>query len=332
MNKESSISYYRVIATIFILICHIGTQYNSGIIAEGFLVGVQMFLLLSGYLSAKGIDKKRGFGYIGKRFLRILIPVWIFTVPYMIVAVIMNMYGVLDFVPYLLGIFGIPRLVNAPEFAVVQGLSHLWYVSIALICELIAPLLLAIKKKVKKRGAAYYATFLASVLLLHLLSLLTQIRFDYIAVFATGVFLSDFLKAKENSKRIIFANLSLIFALALRVVVQMKFDNSAMYEGFVRPFVYLVLAVALFIDIKAVVTFAKRKMPEKLVDNKVVSFFERFSYEIYIAHYIFIVGPLNVYLLGIPEIAKNVLFLVFSLALAVALGLAVRLTNRWCKK
>ena len=78
MKRDFTVSLYRVIATVFILLCHIGTHYESALVSMGFLVGVEMFLLLSGYLCGKGIGKRRDLPYLGRRYLRMMQPVWIF--------------------------------------------------------------------------------------------------------------------------------------------------------------------------------------------------------------------------------------------------------------
>ena len=87
MKKDLSITLYRVIAMLFILLCHIGTHYSQGIIAEGFKVGVQMFLLLSGYLAAKNVHKKIQISKVFSRILRLMIPIWCFVIPYMIITI-----------------------------------------------------------------------------------------------------------------------------------------------------------------------------------------------------------------------------------------------------
>ena len=323
MKKDLSITLYRVIATVFILICHIGTHYSIGIVAEGFKVGVQMFLLMSGFLCAKSSSKKRDISYYGKRVIRILMPVWCFIIPYLIVACILQMYNPLSFMPYLFGVFGLERITDLDLFSSVDGLTHLWYITAALICELVAPLILFIRNKFENKNLAYYAISISSIVVLHIVGGIISIKIDYILVFVVGVLLFDLLNKQYGFKEFAFYNAFLIVAVVLRLIAQKSIDGTMVYNGIINPLVYLVISYVLFVDLKYFVGILGENFKTSLQNSKIIGFIEKFSFEIYICHYIFIVGPLNVYKIQMHEVFKNVLFIVCSLVTAIAVHFMV---------
>lgn len=327
MKKDLSITLYRVIATVFILICHIGTHYSIGIVAEGFKVGVQMFLLMSGYLAAKNSSKKRNISYYGKRIIRILMPIWCFIIPYLIISCILQMYNPLDFMPYLFGAFGLERITELDLFNSVDGLTHLWYITAALICELVAPLMLYIKNKFTNKTSAYYVISISSIIVLHIFSGIISIKLDYILVFVVGVILFDLLDKQYGFKEIVFYNAFLVMFVVLRVIAQMRIDDTMGYNDIINPLVYLVISYVLFIDLRYFVSLLGENFKTRLQKSKVICFVEKYSFEIYICHYIFIVGPLNVYMIQMHEILKNAMFLVCSMVTAIAVHLTATAIN-----
>ena len=50
VKKDNSIMICRIVGMLFIVICHIGTYFDSGIVGQFFQYGVQIFLFISGYL------------------------------------------------------------------------------------------------------------------------------------------------------------------------------------------------------------------------------------------------------------------------------------------
>jgi peptidoglycan/LPS O-acetylase OafA/YrhL len=332
MKKDVTLSLYRVIATLFILLCHIGTHYDSGLVSMGFLVGVEMFLLLSGYLVAKGAAKVRDLRFLAGRYFRIMLPVWIFALIYLIAALCTQSYGVLDLLPYFLGISGLPRLHCGSYFTGVQGLTHLWYITAALLCELLAVPLLALKRRIGMQTRRCRLLTAAVIAALYLLLWLTPLRLDYFLVFATGLFFYDELQRPVGGKGLLLALGALGVAFAARLVAMRLIDGTAFYTRTVIPLTYVVIAVAALVALRALCNGRLTALAARVAGNPAVAFLERCSFEIYISHYVFIVGPLCVYALALPEIVKNLLFIVCSLAAAFLLHVLVRAVNRWCKR
>lgn len=82
-HKLASISYIRLIAMFFIIICHF-LQYYDNELAWWFNVGVQIFFIISGFLCG-GKEINDPIAFIVRQFKKILIPYYTFLIPVSIV-------------------------------------------------------------------------------------------------------------------------------------------------------------------------------------------------------------------------------------------------------
>lgn len=122
------------IAAIFILICH---APGNSVMMPSFLaklfsygnVGVDMFLLLSGvglFYSMEKSNKSLWYWY-GKRFIRIFIPYWIITIPYLLFKVCFMAYGMDDVV------------LNMLTLSYWLSGDGDWYISLIILLYIITP-------------------------------------------------------------------------------------------------------------------------------------------------------------------------------------------------
>lgn len=143
MNYNSSISLsdiskYRQelmgLAAVMILICH---APGNNVMMPSFLaklfsygnVGVDMFLLLSGvglFYSMEKSNKSLWYWY-GKRFIRIFIPYWIITIPYLLFKVCFMAYGMDDVV------------LNMLTLSYWLSGDGDWYISLIILLYIITP-------------------------------------------------------------------------------------------------------------------------------------------------------------------------------------------------
>ena len=82
MKKDINIQIIRIIAMFFILFCHFANEMGNtygNILGQFFNVGVFIFLIISGYLYGKK-EIKNTYQWYLKRFFRIFIPLWIWTI------------------------------------------------------------------------------------------------------------------------------------------------------------------------------------------------------------------------------------------------------------
>lgn len=132
-NSQSiAISVIRVLAMSLIVACHFAQAYGYTI---AFLlnVGVQIFFFTSGFLYGK-IDVVRPWEFYKKRLLRVYVPY------IMVVTVVLLIQGLLgtwtvnmrDVIVYACNLQG---FVSTS----VDGLNHLWFLSVLMICYLLVP-------------------------------------------------------------------------------------------------------------------------------------------------------------------------------------------------
>ena len=128
MQKNYSISAIRAIAMIMIVACH-WLQARGNLLAWHFNVGVDVFFALSGYcFGGKDIDDIGAF--FKKRFLRILVPFYVFIV---LAIILFNVFGCNTAIKDILRLFSIQTGVS--------GFGHIWFVPCILVLYLLTPYL-----------------------------------------------------------------------------------------------------------------------------------------------------------------------------------------------
>lgn len=158
MNQRShSITCLRVLSMILIVLCHSISYYTfipwSAHLNQFLSVGVQVFLLISGYLYGRGtITNYRQWIY--GRANRIWLPVAIVVlVDVSLMYLIKIKTDLFTFVMYLLNLHGLLFLnwFFFRRFIIeIKNLGPLWFTTIIMICYMIVPLLQYIYQRVYK--------------------------------------------------------------------------------------------------------------------------------------------------------------------------------------
>ena len=131
-RNDWSISALRLLSMCSIVACHICQLYGLGI-SWVLNIGVQVFLVISGWLYGMRPDVvDAGCWYI-KRLLRICLPYWLVLIPLLVVDVFFATQ-VVTVKTVILSIAGV-RSGSVPNAA------HLWYISVMLLCYLVTPIL-----------------------------------------------------------------------------------------------------------------------------------------------------------------------------------------------
>lgn len=116
-SYDYSISLIRLIATIFIITCHI-MQYLSVELAWWFNVGVQIFLCMSGYLYGKKEKITDKLTFYKKNFTKILVDYYVVISPIILLFVL--------FIPEQISIITIAK--SLLTCGTLSGGGHLWYI------------------------------------------------------------------------------------------------------------------------------------------------------------------------------------------------------------
>ena len=146
-EKESNaIVIIRATAMFSIVLCHLFQAYNVLSLASVFNIGVQVFLVMSGYLYGKKQITSWSQWY-KKRFLKLYIPftiVWlsVFLFHFIFKTDTIKWYNIVNFLTNLQGL----RLVFDISQLHVSGLSHLWFMTAIMFAYFSTPVLQSLKK------------------------------------------------------------------------------------------------------------------------------------------------------------------------------------------
>ncbi len=288
-KRDKSIVFIRVLAMWMILICHIANRLSVGAIAQLFQVGVQIFLLISGYLCAMRRPQSLTKWLMG-RVRRIFVPIWIFII-FCTVGFIFNpRLSPIGFLLSSFGVYGINHIFTLLELPSVAGLEHLWYITLLLVSYLFICIYFSFgEENAKKRSIT-----LAVLTALQIILAFFAVRIDYIVIFFVG-YVIYYLKEKTQKYTMLISNAAAVLLVAARFLLSRSesLSESALYLYFVIPFCYNFLALAAFYDIRLI--YSRLKLEKLPLFDHIVTHTDGISYEVYIVHYIFIEGIFSVY-------------------------------------
>lgn len=307
-EKKASISLIRMVAMSFVIICHIFQTYGNEL-AWWFNVGVQIFLIISGYLyCSKDYSKESPLKILKKQFKKILIPYY-FWLPIVIV-----LYSFLC--PQYLSIIDIIKYILC--CGVIEGQGHFWFIPYILYCYLLTPYLYWVKKLVKDFNIIK-TLLLYCIIILSFIVLSTCFRSyfggGYIVCYFVGYFLGDiFSRFKEKRFfNLLFAIISGVTILSVGIKIYLVYINPIQFNGILdsifnmfKFYSHLLLGLTIFLLLL--------KLPN-IRYNKLLSFSDKYSYEIYIVHALFTRGVFHLLYLT-NYIPLNVLIAVCSLIIA----------------
>ena len=331
LNEKTSyaVSVIRVFAALLIFLCHAVQLFDSALLqmsGQVFNVGVPLFMMISGFLFAVKGKPESYCSWFGNRLLRILTPYYLFLLFLLLVYVVR--FGWQSIIPEKWIFYVLPLQGFTQNY--INGAEHLWFVTDILLCYLLTPLLYVIQGKISKRQGVWLpvvfllytaALLLSSYLLPAIVSTTIVTVFSYILGFL-------FIKALLSRRCIVFI-VMLAASPALRLVSNLFFDGTPLYDRFIAPVTHQLLAVSLFCLLFMAVS---RWFDSLLRVRKAVRSLDSVSYEIYLVHYMFIIGPLAVSVFQLSVLNFFILILLTAAA-AVALhalsgGVLKRLRKR----
>lgn len=290
-QKESvAISYLRVIAMLSIVTCHF-MQALDNKLAWVFNIGVQVFLLLSGYLYGhKPIDNWKEWLY--KRFERIYVPFLLFIISIIPAYALNCMITWKHLVVYIVDIQGL--------WGGVKGLGHLWFLTAIAICYVLTPLL----QCTRKFSSILIWLIVASFIAVELLIPEYGFRVSWFILYATGYYLAHC----NNWEKV---SLSFVCFVGLVLSIQSctwdMIKSTDHINSLVMHVSGAVLIVLFFLALSS--RFNIIRVP------KVVSWFDQYSFQIYIVHHSLIMPPFG--LLNITDsITLNIVIIIAYILLA----------------
>ena len=190
----------------------------------------------------------------------------------------------LNWIIYIFNLQGLEIYVN--------GAEHLWYLTIAMVCYFITPILDKNKYKLSKQNLIVF--FIVYIVIQLIMSYFIYEQFGRYLILIGLYIISYFIGFYWNSESIDFKmfilyGISLIFALALRIIGMIIFDDSILYDVLIVGYTHSLLGLALFF----IVFYIVKRFKLNIFFNFVKKF-DTISYEVYLVDYMFIVGPASV--------------------------------------
>ena len=283
MTLTPSISAARIIAMLFIIVCHILQRFSSPL-ALWFNIGVQIFLAMSGYLyGSRTIDNPLGF--IVRNWVKILVPCWVFLIGAFIG------YHVLG-VELPNGIKLVRVLLLADT---ISGLGHLWFVSNILFCYMMIPLFDSLRRSMKVMTECHFLLCASSVVVVTIVigfAYRPFVRTEGLVCFVIGYYVAAFHEnfgTEQLGARVLEHFLMFIGVCALlsRIIYEMSPWQGVYGRVYLSVFPYIkaAIGITLFLAMKNYIS-CSYSFP--------LRFSDRYSYAIYLTHHVFILGPLSI--------------------------------------
>ena len=310
-KRDLSISFVRMLAMMFIVICHV-MQYYDVELAWWFNIGVQIFLCISGYL----YGRKRILDilvFYRKNFVKILID-----------------YEIVVFAAVAATVLFTDTVITVEEIAgavltvsTIAGGAHLWFIPTILMCYLLTPLYERIFSRAEQ---SHKLLVPAAVLLFVMNELVFRQMFSYFNAAWINCYLIGFALRRFQQYRFWYTGsawlLTLTGAVCISIQASVRYLQLITLTDAWRPFYYPVcdyghvfLGVALFCSGRVLL----RPFCNINLIQRILRLSDRYSYQIYLTHHFFILGPLSLMALTANSYVNVVLILLLTVLTAVLL-------------
>ena len=274
------IVWLRAFSVILILLCHITKTHSNTLVvstSQIFNVGVNIFVVISGFLFGLSGVRKPYLRWYGKRLKRIFIPYWLFFGVLAVVTAVAGMkFPMPEWVVFPLGVQGFRFFLKTAD--------HTWFITAILLCYLATPLIGWLTRKVP--GKYHWSVCL--LLLIMPLPLVNTTNFViYLAAFffaiayILGRHWSD---VKITNGRAIIAMIAVVGAFVLRFGCKILFDGTVYYDRIAVSYTHYIVAFAMLY----LFAWLFERKPWRWV-----RFINDVSFEIYLWHYLFLWPPLS---------------------------------------
>ena len=300
---------------LLIISCHF-CQYYDNQLAWWLNVGVQIFFILSGFLYGnKQIENP--ISWIFKQFSKILIPYYTF----LLLALIA--YGLIC--PEVIK----PTNIASALFcmASIKGLGHLWFVGYILFCYLLTPYLFRLTEYYKDRSLCFHLFLFAAVFILFSAASVAYHSYfspGRVLCYITGYFLSFFYHRYGRKALNVATYISVPCAVITNVayiymVLQLHIKEGLLFQQAV-DYSHLFLGLAM--------TLVLMLLLRHIQMNSVLKWSDKYSYETYLVHQLFILSPLAF----LPAIGNKTLGILTTTTVIFFSGYLLKKTDGWLKK
>ena len=301
-NQSNAISVIRAISAIMIVLCHIFQGVDSEL-AWWFNVGVQIFLFMSGFLMAKDYIESAMI-FLKKRCAKILIPYYVFLV---LIILVYSLFGIsVSLESIFTYIFCLQGITYAN---VIPGLEHLWFVSIIMLCYILTLLLNTLRSRISERQSIFLIMFLLVIIQIVVNISILPVAFGArIGAFVLGYFVA--CKSRYDMSKTFVVNVFIVTLTTLLIRLYYTYINTInsveindLFNSYFVNWQHTLLGIFIFIAIYYYISKSSEKKNIRFLN--VIS---KYSYEIYLVHQVFILGPISILFIT-KNIALNVVII-----------------------
>lgn len=327
--RNNAVSMVRISATFMIVLCHVFSWIGINSLAMIFNVGVEIFLLISGYLySNRKIDSAAVF--LKKRWIKLCVPMCILVVClFLYNLLVIGNWRIIKMLPiYILNLQGIGFVIPKLHVSNMAEIGQLWFITVIMLCYIF---LVFVKKietdKFWKCKWKVYDTYVI-LLIVDLILVLNGIQIAYFVVFFIGYAIGKMNVEFKNTSYIILS-VTMICVMGVRLIARNIIDGSVLYDNVITIMAHTVLGIWIYATICLI--YERFKCLFDMVCNSTLwNWLEKHSMMIYMTHYMFLIGNFNVANLPIGIGGQFIAFGIFTILASMILNyISEKIINWW---
>ncbi|MCD7809857.1 MAG: acyltransferase [Erysipelotrichaceae bacterium] len=319
-DRQIFIYYLRAFSVLCILACHLCSAHTSSyvqMLSQFFNIGVEIFFIISAFCFGLQGSIKSVKEWYKKRFKRIFLPYECFLIILAIAyIVIQKQFKVFYWITCIFGVQG----ANVG----VLGAEQTWFITALIICYICTPLLSNIWDSLNNKQNRIYAVMVLLVIpfvlvLFPPVSIYTighQVCFYGIAYFLGRTYKDNLF---NEVPRFIYL-MTMFLSFGVRIIGRFMFDGSRLYECIIVGYTQYASALCIFILISL---YLNNKEP-----GKIINWLCNISFEVYLYHYMFIVGPISLMNVTNSWIFNSVMVLCITFVIATIMNQIINITYK----
>ena len=316
-RNDNAVSLARVIGMLMIVTCHLFSFCGVTALAQVFNVGVELFLLISGYLYA---NKKIGNSghFIKMRWRKLCIPMYLWVIVILPLNLISNKSSLVSILVYAFNIQGLGTLFwKFKTLPTLIGAGHLWFLTVIMICYLLlVPIKYVERKLVCTSRKIVWLSFVLLVVL-DIALIFVGIQIGYFICY----FLGYVIGKQDGPLKLIkfsFTSIIMVISMGLRIIGKIYMDDTIIYNKGIAVLTHIILALWIF---RLVQLLAEKlgTLTVRVSSSKIWKWLEKESFFIYLTHYAFLVGPFCVVGISPNRVFQIAVFVVCTVLSAYAL-------------
>lgn len=323
MNNSAydyTISYVRVCAMLFIIICHLGSHFGFVLIGQFFNVGVPIFFMISGYLyGGRTIPDHRA--WLKKRMIRLYVPLLLWGICMSALTLIRgeSLPSIKEYIFFLLNLHGLNFIFyNMPDLA-----WGPWFLTVIMFCYFFVALFQLIEQRYTQVEIIFYYG--------GIIPLIAFVLFAYLGVSVPLSFLVGYGLRKRGvlegirPYNIIVAAVTFVVAVALRLGTKTLLDGTILYDHVIVVISHLMIAAAFFVGVRWLFEISGEFL-YKVASSRQFRWLDKISIYVYLSHDWFISG---IFGLEIPLISR---FLIYYLEVFIVASVLFFIGNELSKQ